>query len=156
MRSSKLIIRSNAQKQMARLGFGHKFHDRKYFKLEFFFHIPWIHYTLEVIIKYLCRKSSLQCNFTIFSQNLTITCSISPLAHCLLKYIDFFWYFFCQHEFLGFVDQTPSYCGLLYPTPKYLGPWGLPRSFPPLQFMVQASAVVMNYIFDPKCQKFMC
>ena len=30
MRSSKLIINNNAQKQMAKYGFGHKFHDLNY------------------------------------------------------------------------------------------------------------------------------
>ena len=35
MRSSRLIIESNAQKQMARFDFERKFHDLDYFELEF-------------------------------------------------------------------------------------------------------------------------
>ena len=53
MRSSKLIINNNAQKQMGKYGFGHKFHDLNYFELSLFIQLPWIHYTLEVIIKFL-------------------------------------------------------------------------------------------------------
>ena len=37
MRFSKLIIKSIAQKGMAKFGYGHKFHDLKYF--EVYFHI---------------------------------------------------------------------------------------------------------------------
>ena len=36
MRSSKLIIKSNAQKKMDGPGFGCKFHDLNYFELEYF------------------------------------------------------------------------------------------------------------------------
>ena len=50
MRSSKFITKSNAQKQMARFGFGCKFHDLNYFELDYL-QILWNHYTLEVIIK---------------------------------------------------------------------------------------------------------
>jgi hypothetical protein len=39
MRSSKLIITSNAQEQMVRSGFGRKFHDLNNFELDLFFHI---------------------------------------------------------------------------------------------------------------------
>ena len=49
MRSSKLIIKSNAQKQMARFGFGRKYHDLNYFELEFFTFLGFIiHYILNV------------------------------------------------------------------------------------------------------------
>ena len=37
MRSSKLIIKNNAQKQLAKSSFRHKFHDLKYFELGIFF-----------------------------------------------------------------------------------------------------------------------
>ena len=37
MRSSKLIIKINAQKQMHRFCFGHKIYDLNYFELDFFF-----------------------------------------------------------------------------------------------------------------------
>ena len=37
MRFSKLIIKTIAQKGMAKFGYGHKFHDLKYF--EVYFHI---------------------------------------------------------------------------------------------------------------------
>jgi hypothetical protein len=58
MRSSKLIIESSVQKQMARFGFGRKFHDLDYFEIDFFFHIPGIHSKVQVIIKFynFCRK----------------------------------------------------------------------------------------------------
>ena len=36
MRTSKLIIKINTQKQMATYGFGHKFHDLNYFEFYFF------------------------------------------------------------------------------------------------------------------------
>ena len=49
VRSWKLIIKSNAQKQTAKSGVEHKFHDLNYFELYLFIQIPWIHYTLEVI-----------------------------------------------------------------------------------------------------------
>ena len=51
MRSSKLTIKSYAQKQMARFGFEHKYHDLSILSLIFFFHILRMCYTLEVIIK---------------------------------------------------------------------------------------------------------
>ena len=35
LRSSKLIIKSDAQKQMVEFGFEHRFHDLKYLKLDF-------------------------------------------------------------------------------------------------------------------------
>ena len=35
MRSSNFITKSNAQKQMARFGFGCKFHDLNYFELDY-------------------------------------------------------------------------------------------------------------------------
>ena len=37
MRSSKLIIKINAQKQMHEFCFGHKIYDLNYFELDFFF-----------------------------------------------------------------------------------------------------------------------
>ena len=37
MRSPKLIIKSNAQKKMARFGCGCEFHDLDYFEFDFFF-----------------------------------------------------------------------------------------------------------------------
>ena len=40
LRSSILIIKSDAQKQMVESGFGCRFHDVKYFEVEIFFHIP--------------------------------------------------------------------------------------------------------------------
>jgi hypothetical protein len=36
MRSPKLIIKNDAQKQMAKSSFGRKFHDLKYFEVGFF------------------------------------------------------------------------------------------------------------------------
>jgi hypothetical protein len=40
MKSSKNITKSKVQKQMAKYGFGHIFHDLKYSKHGFFFYIP--------------------------------------------------------------------------------------------------------------------
>jgi hypothetical protein len=45
MRSSKLIMKSNAQKQMAKFSLGCKFHDINYFEIDFIF------YALEVIVE---------------------------------------------------------------------------------------------------------
>ena len=39
MRFSKLIIKSNAQKQMSKFGFGYKFYDLRYVKLGMLFHV---------------------------------------------------------------------------------------------------------------------
>ena len=53
LRSSKLIIKSDAQKQMVEFGFGRRFHDLKYFEVGIFFHKPLIHYLLKgIIIKF--------------------------------------------------------------------------------------------------------
>ena len=52
LRFMRLIIKRNAQKQMSRSSFVCKFHDLNYLELGLFFHIPWLHYTLEVIINY--------------------------------------------------------------------------------------------------------
>ena len=52
MRSSKLILKSNAKNQMVRFDFGRKFQDLKYFEL----YISCIHYTIKVIVKYLFKK----------------------------------------------------------------------------------------------------
>jgi hypothetical protein len=40
MRFSKLIIKSIAQKVMAKYGFERRFHDLKYFEVGHIFHIP--------------------------------------------------------------------------------------------------------------------
>ena len=40
MRSLKFIIKSDAQKVMAKFGFQRRFHDLNYLKLDFFCHIP--------------------------------------------------------------------------------------------------------------------
>ena len=53
MRSSKLVIKSDAQKQMAKFGFGYKFHSLKYVELGISFPICSIHYKLEGIINYI-------------------------------------------------------------------------------------------------------
>ena len=50
LRSSLLIIKTDAQKQMAEFGFGRRLHDLNYFEVRNFFHIPWIRYLLEGII----------------------------------------------------------------------------------------------------------
>ena len=57
MRFSKLIIKTIAQKGMAKFGYGHKFHDLKYF--EVYFHISWIHHKLKGSIKSKLEKINL-------------------------------------------------------------------------------------------------
>lgn len=64
MRSSKLIIESNARQRMPRFGFGHKFYDLNYF--ETFSNIPLIHYTFEVIIKKIIENHQVNVNITCF------------------------------------------------------------------------------------------
>jgi hypothetical protein len=53
---------------MAKSRFGRRFHDLKYFKGGFFYHIPWIRYKLEVIITKNCRKTSIWHHFIILKQ----------------------------------------------------------------------------------------
>ena len=43
LRSSKLIIKSDAQKQMTKFDFGRRFHDLKYFEVGIFFQYPQNH-----------------------------------------------------------------------------------------------------------------
>ena len=50
---------------MARFCFGRKSHELNILIFIFFLHISQIHYILEVIIEYSCRKLSIQCNFII-------------------------------------------------------------------------------------------
>ena len=86
MRSSKVIIKHNAQKHMARFGFGHKFHNLNYFDLDFFF--TFLHFIIHL------RSSSNICVeiiksmkiYHILNTLLTITRSLSPLAHPLAPY----------------------------------------------------------------------
>jgi hypothetical protein len=47
MRSLKHVIKNIVKKVMAKYGFGHRFHDLKYFEVGFLFHIPCVHYMLE-------------------------------------------------------------------------------------------------------------
>ena len=69
MRFSKLIIKSNVQKQTTKYGCGHKFQGLKYFELDFLY-ITWIHYKLEGI-KHLYIKNSISCKFIWFKANLS-------------------------------------------------------------------------------------
>ena len=108
MRTSKRIIKSDAQKKMAKYGCGHTFHDLKY--LDFGnFCITWVHYKLEGTITNFGRKKiNLMCIDHIWNKIETITCSTSPTCTLLApssKICRFFLKFFCQHELLGFVDQ---------------------------------------------------
>ena len=56
-----------------------------------------------------CGKSSILSNFIIFwtnsRQSLVQYHLLTRHLHCLLKYVDFSWFFFCHHDLLGFVDQ---------------------------------------------------
>ena len=53
---SVLIITSDAQKQMVKSNFRHGFDDLNYFKMRFFFHVPWIPNLFKGIITKNCRK----------------------------------------------------------------------------------------------------
>ena len=66
MRSSKLIIKNDAEKQLTKYSFERKFHDLKYFELGIFFHIPWIHSKVEVIIIFFFKDSLIWCDVIIF------------------------------------------------------------------------------------------
>ena len=74
-----------------------------------FVHIPWIPYMLQVIIKCLCGKSSIQCNFNIFQtrfwQLLVQYHHLHTTCTCLLKYVDFLWDLFFQHKLLAYLDK---------------------------------------------------
>ena len=67
MRSSKLIIKDNAQNQMAKFGSGCNFHDLNYFELDFF-----SSYSLNSLYTqghyqiFFCRNSPIQTKFIIF------------------------------------------------------------------------------------------
>ena len=68
MRSSKHIIKINAQKKMGTYSFGHKYHDLNFLEPYFLFHIPRF-IIFEAIIKRrrnINNKSSTTCNFIIF------------------------------------------------------------------------------------------
>ena len=83
LRSSKLIIKSDAQKQMIEFGFKCRFHDLKYFKVGIF-HIS---YPLENIVTKFCVEPSIQSKFIIF-QTLdncffNITCLYTTCMVCL-------------------------------------------------------------------------
>ena len=77
-------------------------------KLEFFFHIPWIHYKVEGIVPYICRKKSNLCILSYFKQILdnyefnictyTLLAPSSKICRLFLKK-------YCQHTLLGFVGQ---------------------------------------------------
>ena len=66
-------------------------------------------YTLEVIIKYFRRKSSIQCNFIMFKmelwQLLVQYHHLHTNLHCLREYVDFLWDRFVHINLLDFVHQ---------------------------------------------------
>ena len=62
MRSSKLIIKSDVEKAMAKYGFGRKFHDLKYFEVGFFFVFLEFTRSLRVSLQKFVEKL-IQCNF---------------------------------------------------------------------------------------------
>ena len=58
LKSSILIIRSDAQNRMLEFGFGCTFHDLNCFEVRIFFQFSLIHYRLEGIITKFCGKPS--------------------------------------------------------------------------------------------------
>jgi hypothetical protein len=69
---------------MAISGLGCKFHDLSYFELDsFFFTIVDFIKLIEVIIRYFVENHPFNVLYHILNKSLTITCSISPLAHPL-------------------------------------------------------------------------
>ena len=110
LRFMRLIIKRNAQKQMSRSSFVCKLHDLNYFELGLFFHIPWLHYTLEVIINFFyflfyVENHQFNVNLSYLKKN---SFSMPPLAYPLARSCQtcrFNFTFFCQHKLLGFEDQ---------------------------------------------------
>ena len=66
MRSPQLIIKSNAQKQMARFGCGCEFHDLHYFELDFFFMFLEFLMHLRLSSNICIKNYQLNINFFIF------------------------------------------------------------------------------------------
>ena len=102
MRSSKVIIGNNAQKQMARFGFWRKFCDLNYFDLEFITHLRSSsnnfveNHQANVILSYFKK------HFDSYLLNAT-TCT--PTWTVLWNMYTFLGDCFCQHKLLDFVDQ---------------------------------------------------
>ena len=122
MRSSKLIIKSIAQKVMANYGFGCKFHDLKYLDFRFFFFI-----FLEFIINMratlqFCRKHKFNVILSCFKKNLDnymfnlSTCTLLALSS---RICIFFLNLFCQHILHGFVDQCVFQSCMIFSFTKF-------------------------------------
>ena len=70
MTSSKKITKSKVQKQIAKYGFEHRFHDLKCFEYGFFLTFPKFMMSLRAPCKKSCRKSLIYCTFSLFWTNL--------------------------------------------------------------------------------------
>ena len=121
LRSSMLIIKSDAQKQMVESGFGRRFHDLNHFEVGTFVHIPGNYYLLGGVITKLCGKPSIQHNLIVLQTN-----SKQPLVqyhllahhlHRLLKYPAFSWKLFRHHNlFAGFRGSVCFWKCLWFPS----------------------------------------
>ena len=90
MRSSKNVIKSGAQMQIAKFGFGRKFHDLKYCKVGFFFIFLEFIIHLREPLQNIIEKNQVIINLSYFLDyylfNITYlhtTCTIP------LEYVDF-------------------------------------------------------------------
>ena len=92
MRSSKFIIKSIAQKAMAKFGFRCRFHDLKYFEVGFFFIFVEFITNLRAPLQILNRKNKCDVILSYFKQGLDnySMCLIylHTTLHRILKYVD--------------------------------------------------------------------
>ena len=105
----KLIIKSDAQKQMVEFSFGRRFHDLNYFEVGIFFiFLEFIIY-LRASSQNFVENHQFNVILSYFKQNLDNSLVqyhlLAHHLHHLLKYVDFSWNIFCHHKLLGFVDQ---------------------------------------------------
>ena len=100
LRSSKLIIKSDAQKRMVELGFGCRFHDLKYFKVGIFFmfleFIIYFRASSQIFVKY----HQFNVILSYLKQNYDNCLFNITYLHHLLKYVNFLWNCFCHHKLL--------------------------------------------------------
>ena len=91
LRSSKLIIKSDAQKQIVESSFGRKIHVPKYFKVGFLFFSYSLNssHTSGHHHKLLQKTTNLMSFYSIVNKFQTIACSTSPTCTSLLKHVEF-------------------------------------------------------------------
>ena len=107
MRSSKLIIQSNAQKQMARSSFGRQFKTLNILSLDFFTFLEFIIHlwsSSNILVENHQYNVLLSCFKQFFWQLLVQSNHLHTHLHSIMKYVDFLKIFF-QHKFIGFIDE---------------------------------------------------